>query len=120
MEKGAVKLVIFNGEDFSYWTNRTRNYMLSQGRVIWEIIQTMYVIPATHENATQCELQKFENNYKAWNLITNALGINVYDRVSHLETVHDVWLMLCNTYKGSYEIKSSCTDTYNRQYQTFS
>jgi hypothetical protein len=22
----------------------------------------------------------------------------VYDRVSHLETTHDVWLNLCNTY----------------------
>jgi hypothetical protein len=31
-----------------------------------------------------------------------------------------VWLKLCNTYEGSSEIKSSCRDTYNRQYQTFS
>jgi hypothetical protein len=27
---------------------------------------------------------------------------------------------LCNTYEGFSEIKSSCRDTYNRQYQTFS
>jgi hypothetical protein len=27
---------------------------------------------------------------------------------------------LCNTYEGSSEIKSSCRDIYNRQYQTFS
>jgi hypothetical protein len=27
---------------------------------------------------------------------------------------------LCNTYERSSEIKSSCRDTYNRQYQTFS
>jgi hypothetical protein len=40
--------------------------------------------------------------------------------VSHLETGHDVWLKLCNTYEGSSEIKSSHKDTYNRQYQTFS
>jgi hypothetical protein len=39
--------------------------------------------------------------------------------VSHLETAHDVWLKLCNTYEGSSEIKSSHNDTYNRQYQTF-
>jgi hypothetical protein len=48
------------------------------------------------------------------------LGRNVYDRVAHLETAHDIWLKLCNTYEGSSEIKSSCRDTYNRQYQTFS
>jgi hypothetical protein len=63
---------------------------LSQGRVIWEIIQKAYVILTTLENATQGEMQRYENNYKALNLITTALGRNVYDRVSHLETDHDV------------------------------
>jgi hypothetical protein len=61
-----------------------------------------------------------KNNYKVLNLITTALGRNVYDRVAHLETAHDVWLKLCKTYEGSSEIKSSHRDTYNRQYQTFS
>jgi hypothetical protein len=78
------------------------------------------VILATLENATQGEMERYENNYKALNLITTALGRNVYDRVSHLEIAHDVWLKLCNTYKGSSEIKSSHKDTYNGQYQTFS
>jgi hypothetical protein len=39
MEKGVMKLVVFHGEDFGYWKNRTCNYLLSQGRVIWEIVQ---------------------------------------------------------------------------------
>jgi hypothetical protein len=52
MEKGTVKLVVFNGDDFDYWKNRTCNYLLSQGRAIWEIIQEEYVIPATLDNAT--------------------------------------------------------------------
>jgi hypothetical protein len=72
------------------------------------------------QNATQGELQKYENKYKALNLISTTLCRNVFDRVSHLETSHDVWLKLCNTYEGSSEIMSSCKGTYNRQYQTFS
>jgi hypothetical protein len=43
------------------------------------------VIPTTLDNATQGELTRYENNYKAFNLITTALGRNVYDRVTHLE-----------------------------------
>jgi hypothetical protein len=78
------------------------------------------VIPDTLDHATQGELQRYENNYKTLNLITTVLGRNVYDMVAHLETAHDVWLKLCNTYEGSSEIKSSRRDTYNRQYQTFS
>jgi hypothetical protein len=78
------------------------------------------VIPMTLDNMTHGELQRYENNYKALNLVTTALGRNVYDRATHLETVYDVWLKLCNAYEGSSEVKSSCRDTYNRQYQTFS
>jgi hypothetical protein len=44
----------------------------------------------------------------------------MYDRIAHLETAHDIWLKLCNTYEGSSKIKSSRRDAYNRQYQTFS
>jgi hypothetical protein len=78
------------------------------------------VILATLDNVTQGKLQRYEDNYKSLNLITTTLGKNVYDRVAHLETVHNIWLKLCNTYEGSSEIKSLCRDTYNRQYQTFS
>jgi hypothetical protein len=78
------------------------------------------VIPDALDHVTQGELQRYENNYKALNLITTALGRKVYDKVSHLETAYDVWLKLCNTYESSSEIKSSRKDTYNRQYQTFS
>jgi hypothetical protein len=81
MEKGIVKLVVFNGEDFGYWNNRTRNYLLSQSRIIWKIVHEAYVIPATLDNAIQSELTRYENNYKALNLITTALARNVYDSI---------------------------------------
>jgi hypothetical protein len=90
MEKGAFKIVVFNCENVGYWKNRIHNFLLSQGRAIWEIVLEVYVILAMLDNATQCELQRYENNYKALNLITTALGRNVYDRLSHLETAHDV------------------------------
>jgi hypothetical protein len=90
MDKGAVKFVIFNGEYFDYGKNQMRNYLLSQGRDIWEIVQIRYVISERLENTTHGELQRYENNYKVLNLVTTALGRNVYDRVSHLETAHDI------------------------------
>jgi hypothetical protein len=72
------------------------------------------MIPNTLDHATQGELQRYENNYKTLNLIITALDRNVYDRVAHLETTHDICLKLCNTYECSSEIKSSRRDTYNR------
>jgi hypothetical protein len=38
MKKSAMKLMVFNGDNFSYWKNRTHNYLLSQRRAIWKII----------------------------------------------------------------------------------
>jgi hypothetical protein len=78
------------------------------------------VISATLDNTTQGELIRYENNYKVLNLISTDLAENVYDRISHVETAHDVCLKLCNTYESSCKIKSSRKDTYNKQYQTFS
>jgi hypothetical protein len=72
------------------------------------------VILTTLDHATQGELQRYENNYKALNHITTALGRKVHDSVSHLEMAHDVWLKLCNAYEGSSEIKLSRKNTYNR------
>jgi hypothetical protein len=72
------------------------------------------VIPDTLDHTTQGELQRYENNYKALNLITTTLGRNAYDMVAHLETAHDIWLKLCSTYEDSSKIKSSRRDTYNR------
>jgi hypothetical protein len=80
---------------------------------MWEIVQEAYVISATVDNTIQGEVQRYENNYKALNLNTTALGRNVYDHVLHVEIAHDVWLKLCNTYEGSSEIKSSRKYTYN-------
>jgi hypothetical protein len=120
MKKDAVKLVVFSDKHFSYWKNRTHNYLLIQGHAIWEIIQEEYVTPAILNNATQCEMQMYENNYKTLNIITTVLGRTVYDRVTHLETANEVWLKLRNTYEGPSKIKSSRKDTYNMQYHTFS
>jgi hypothetical protein len=73
------------------------------------------VIPTTLDNTTQGELERYENSYKTLNLITNTLGKNVYDRILHLESAHDIWLKLCNTYESFFEIKSSRRDAYNIQ-----
>jgi hypothetical protein len=48
------------------------------------------VILDTLDHATQGELQRYENNYNVLNLITTALGRNVYDMIAHLEMAHDV------------------------------
>ena len=118
--ESAVKVVVFTGEDFGYWKNRTRNYLMSKGHAIWEIVQKEYVILESSANATPAELKKDEYNSTALNIITTTLGRKVYERVSHLRTANEVWVKLCNTYEGSSEIKSPRLDTYNRHFQTFS
>jgi hypothetical protein len=54
-----VKLIVFNGKDFGYWKNRTRNYLWGQGHAIWEIVQEAYIIPTMLETTTAAELMKY-------------------------------------------------------------
>jgi hypothetical protein len=56
--------MVFNGNDFGYWKNRTHNYLLSQGHAIWKIVQETYVILATLDNVTQGELQSIKITIK--------------------------------------------------------
>jgi hypothetical protein len=60
MENGAVKLMVFNEENFGYWKTQTRNYLLRQRRAIREIIQEAYMILTTLDNVTQGELQRMK------------------------------------------------------------
>jgi hypothetical protein len=46
--------------------------------------------PGNTYNATQGEVQWYENNSKAFNLITIALCRNIHDHVSHLKTALNV------------------------------
>jgi hypothetical protein len=57
-----MKLMVFNDEDFGYRKNRIRNYLLSHGCAIYEIVRQAYVIPAMLDNVTQGEIQRYEKN----------------------------------------------------------
>ncbi|GJN25601.1 hypothetical protein PR202_gb13448 [Eleusine coracana subsp. coracana] len=94
MEKRAVKLWMFDGEDFPYWKSRTKAYLLS-------------------------ELLRYENNSKAINILLSALGRSEHDRVAHLDTAHAIWVKVCTYHEGTNQVKSMRKDSYNRQYQTF-
>jgi hypothetical protein len=48
------------------------------------------MILAMLDNVAQGKLTRYKNNYKAFNLITTALGRNVYNCVAHREITHNV------------------------------
>jgi hypothetical protein len=59
------------------------------------------MISNTLDHATQGELQRYENNYKTLNLITTALGRNVYDRVAHLRLSLHVEILITDNIRLS-------------------
>jgi hypothetical protein len=107
MEKGAIKLVVFNGEDFGYWKNQTRNYLLSQGRAIWEIVQEVYVTLMMLDNVTQDELTRYD--------VSDALSFESLSlRVAKLgNALCNQDKLLCNVFrenkKLNLELESSCS-----------
>ncbi|GJM99464.1 hypothetical protein PR202_ga16562 [Eleusine coracana subsp. coracana] len=106
MEKRVVNLRVFNGEDFPYWISQTKAYLLSQGRAIWDIVEQEYNIPANLDTAPVYELNKYENNSKAINILLSPLGRNKHDRVAHLNTEHAIWAKLFTYHEGTNQVKS--------------
>ena len=77
-------------------------YLLSQGSEIWEITQNAaYVIP--DERTTPLQVDQYNQNNKAINMLFAAIGNAEYERVCHLVTAREVWTTLAEHHEGIVE-----------------
>ena len=94
------RLFVFNGEGYHYWKTRMQIFIEAIDLNIWEDIEfgpfipTMIVgnvnIEKPREEWDDDERRKVQYNLKAKNIITSALDMNEYFRVSNCKnaTIH--------------------------------
>jgi hypothetical protein len=92
-------------------------YLLSQGSAIWEVVDSNYEIPAAR--TTQVQIEQYEANNKARNILFTSLSRNEFDRVQHLRTAREIWSTLSVFHEGTNQIKARRQSTYNQEYQMF-
>ena len=96
---------------------------------IWEAIEIGPYIPTmVAENATiekpreQCneeERKMIQYNLKSKNIITSALGMDEYFRVSNYKNAKEMWDTLQVTHEGTTDVKRSKINTLTHEYELF-
>ena len=120
---------IFNGVGYHYWKTRMQIFIEAIDLNIWEAIEQGPYVPsiiagsATIEKPradwTEEERRLVQYNLKAKNIITSALGIDEYFRVSNCKSAKDMWDTLQVTHEGTTNVKRSRINTLTREYELF-
>ena len=120
---------IFNGVGYHYWKTRMQIFIEAIDLNIWEAIEQGPYVPsiiagsATIEKPradwTEEERRLVQYNLKAKNIITSALGIDEYFRVSNCKSAKDMWDTLQVTHEGTTDVKRSRINTLIREYELF-
>ena len=83
----------------------------------------MVVGNATIENPREQwdeeEKKLVQYNLKAKNIITSALGMDEYFRVSNCKSAKDMWDTLQVTHEGTTDVKRSRINTLTHEYELF-
>jgi len=120
---------IFNGMGYHYWKTRMQIFIEAIDLNIWEAIEIGPYIPTMVVRSTIIEKQSeqwdeeenklVQYNLKAKNIITSALGMDEYFRVSNCKSAKDMWDTLQVTHEGTTNVKRSRINTLTHEYELF-
>ena len=120
---------IFNGEGYHYWKIQMQIFIEAIDLNIWEAIEVGPYVPTMVAGNTTIEKPReewFEEerrlvqyNLKAKNIITSALGMNEYFRISNCKSAKDMWDTLQVTHEGTTDVKRSRINTLTHEYELF-
>nr|KYP40628.1 hypothetical protein KK1_038017 [Cajanus cajan] len=120
---------IFNGEGYHYWKSRMKIFIEAIDLNIWDVVENGSFIPTIvvgHEikdlpkdQWSDDDRRKFQYNLKAKNIITSALGIDEYFRISNCKNAKEMWDTLKITHEGTNDVKRSRKNTLIHEYELF-
>nr|UBX54589.1 transposon Pol polyprotein [Lupinus angustifolius] len=119
----------FVGECYNFWKIRMRIFIESQDLDIWNVIEEGPYIPFTVVNNIREikpksswnneDKKKVQYDLKAKNILTSALGIDEFFRVSNCKSAKEMWDTLETTHEGTEEVKRSRLNTLSQEYEMF-
>ena len=77
------------------------------------------IIEKPREEWNDDERRKVQYNLKAKNIITSALGMDEFFRVSNCKNAKEMWDTLQVTYEGTTDVKRSRINTLTHEYELF-
>ncbi|XP_045810784.1 uncharacterized protein LOC123905202 [Trifolium pratense] len=119
----------FNGEWYGYWKERMKIFIQGIDLDIWDAVENGPFIPTHLVNNvvvnkprnlwTKIEKEKVQYNLKAKYIITSALSVDEFYRVSNCITAKEMWDTLQLTHEGTTEVKRARMNTLTHEYELF-
>jgi len=120
---------IFNDVGYHYWKTRMQIFIEAIDLNIWEAIEIGPYIPTMvagnitiekpREQCSEEEKKLVQYNLKAKNIITSALGMDEYFRVSNCKNTKDMWDTIQVTHERTTYVKRSRINTLTHEYELF-
>nr|KYP33108.1 hypothetical protein KK1_046074 [Cajanus cajan] len=118
---------VFNGENYVYWKIRMRIFIEAIDIAVWDAIENGPYIPMTKDDDekrekhwsewSDDERKRAQYDYRAKNIITSALSIDEFFRISQCKSANEMWDTLQVTHEGTSDVKRSRKHTLVREYE---
>nr|KYP34086.1 Copia protein [Cajanus cajan] len=121
------RLLVFNGENYVYWKIRMRIFIEAIDIAVWDAIENGSYIPMTKGDDgkrerhwsewSDDERKRAQYDYRTKNIITSALSIDEFFRISQCKSAKEMWDALQVTHEGKSDVKRSRKHTFIREYE---
>jgi hypothetical protein len=98
---------IFYGTNFAQWKNHMLDHIHAKGPKFWWIVTNGLTLVLDHKNLTKAQKVLFELDSGAYLFLIDALSFEVFDRVNHKGTTHELWESIKHTF-GDSSIWDDC------------
>nr|KYP31141.1 hypothetical protein KK1_048850 [Cajanus cajan] len=109
---------VFNGENYVYWKIRMRIFIEATDIAVWDAVENGPYIPMTKDDDgkrekhwsewSDDERKRAQYDYKAKNIITSALSIDEFFRISQCKSAKEIWFN-----KKTNKKEETSTSSYN-------
>ncbi|XP_068503977.1 uncharacterized protein [Phaseolus vulgaris] len=120
---------MFNGLNYAFWKVRMRIFMESIDALIWEaVVNGPYVpmqivkdeqVEKPRSEWNDTERRKAQHDLVAKNIITSALTMDEFFRISQCKSAKEMWEVLEVTHEGTEDVKRSRKHALIQEYELF-
>ena len=110
MYKGQFLIVphLFDNTNYAYWKVRMRAFLQYLDEKVWQVVkigQTKPIKVLADQDDAKINAANF--NSRALNALFSAVMNELFKKISSIETVKEVWIILQTTYEGTKAVKDS-------------
>jgi hypothetical protein len=104
---------VFEGEDYSMWSDKMRHHLTSLHKSIWDIVEYGAQVPKKGDNNYDSEEvdQIMHFNSQATTILLASLSREEYNKVQGLKSAKEIWDVLKTTHEGDEVTKITKRET---------